>query len=126
MREVMKLINLSNHPYNTWSASQMEASLQYGECVDISFPQIAAHSTEEEIKELVNIYFNKIVSQAEECKVTVHLMGELTFSFQLVQRLNKCGIRCIASCADRNVVQEGELKKVIFDFVRFREFCTVV
>lgn len=122
MQKIKRLINLSNHPFATWSAAQKEASQPYGVCIDMPFPSVSAHATEEEIAQLVTTYFTQIVEHTKGYEVTVHLMGELTFSFQLAQQLHLHGIKSIASCADRNVLQEGEVKKVIFDFVRFREF----
>ena len=49
-------INLSNHPSNAWSKEQYEAASEYGEVVDIPFPQIEASSSEEDIENLVEEY----------------------------------------------------------------------
>jgi hypothetical protein len=37
----------------------------------------------------------------------VHLMGEMTFTFALVRKLQAAGIRCVASTTARDVVEEG-------------------
>ena len=33
-------INLSNHPFATWSPSQLSAAREYGELQEIAFPNI--------------------------------------------------------------------------------------
>ncbi|MGQ9799960.1 MAG: hypothetical protein ACUVRG_11875, partial [Ignavibacterium sp.] len=52
----------------------------------------------------------------------VHLMGEFTFVYNLVNLLKKKNIKVIVSTTDR-IVEESDGKKiVIFQFVRFREY----
>lgn len=36
----MVFINFSNHPSNIWSKKQLEETRQYGEIIDIHFPNI--------------------------------------------------------------------------------------
>ena len=57
--------------------------------------------------------------------VTIHIMGELTFTFALLKRLQERGIRCVASTSKRIVKEEvpGRKEEVIFEFDRFREYC---
>ena len=117
------LINLSNHPYSLWGQKQRAAAEVYGECVDLPFPNIVPSCDEAEIERLVGEYFDKIQSMGENRQLTVHVMGEFTFSCSMIDKLRNNGIRCIASCAERQVeIVDGSIKQVIFDFERFREY----
>ena len=116
-------LNLSNHPHHTWNEQQLEAARALGELQDMSFPTIAPEATEEEIAALAEEYVQKILADAEGKQVTVHLMGELTFCFALVRRLEEVGITCVASCSRRDVEElpDGR-KQSAFHFTRFRRY----
>ncbi len=116
-------LNLSNHPHHTWNEQQLEAARALGELQDMSFPAIAPEATEEEIAALADEYVQKILAHAEGKQVTVHLMGELTFCFALVRRLEEVGITCVASCSWRDVEElpDGR-KQSAFHFTRFRRY----
>ena len=118
------LLNLSNHPSARWSAQQAEAANRlYGEIVDLPFPQVDPNGDETYIASLVGEYTEKVLQLAKNQKVTVHLMGEMTFCFALVSHLQKHGITCVASTTER-IVKESEngTKEVIFKFVQFRNY----
>ncbi len=118
------LINLSNHPFSSWSTKQRQAAEAYGECIDLPFPAINPSWDEEQIEKLSSEYFDKIIAMGSGHKqLTVHLMGELTFCFSLLRKLQRAGIRCVASCAQRNVEDAPDgVKRVIFAFENFREY----
>ena len=118
------LINLSNHPSVHWSEEQKKASKIFGGLLDIPFPQVDAKADEIYISKLADEYFQKILVISKEEDIVVHLMGELTFTFALLKRLQKFGIRCIASTSKRLVQEEspGRKSEVIFQFERFREY----
>lgn len=121
----MILLNLTNHPHSLWDESQLQAASQYGECVDMPFPQIDAEADEAYIDELTDEYLQKIKDYATEqqAEVTVHLMGELTFSFALVEKLKNAGIACISSTSVRDSKDLGNgQKEITFKFVRFRNY----
>ena len=56
-------------------------------------------------------------------EVTVHVMGEMTLTYRIVNKLKARGIRCLASTSDRvaNDIGNGE-KTSQFHFVEFREY----
>lgn len=116
-------LNLSNHPHHTWNEQQLEAARALGELQDMSFPAIAPEATEEEIAAQADEYVQKILAHAEGKRVTVHLMGELTFCFALVRRLEEVSITCVASCSRRDVEElpDGR-KQSAFHFTRFRRY----
>lgn len=117
------IINFSNHPYALWSQKQREAAKIYGECIDLPFPNITPSLDEREIEQLAEEYLKKILEMSGESQLTVHVMGEFTFCCLIAFKLRKYGIRCLASCAERNVEIVGsQIKQVVFEFERFREY----
>jgi len=117
------LINLSNHPHTLWNKKQLRAAAVYGKIVELPFPDIHPLWNEEYIEQLSDEYAERIIAMGIPEVLTVHLMGEMTFCYSLLRKLQKKGIRCIASCAQRNVENTAEgVKQVIFDFEQFREY----
>ena len=119
------LINLSNHPYPQWSEEQLDAAKIYGKCVDLPFPQIDPMSNEEDIEILADEYINKIIEKGHGKNVTVHVMGEMSFTFAIITRLKEVGIRCVCSTSYRLVKDEGNGKRYVeFQFKKFRNYGT--
>ncbi|OPZ03382.1 MAG: hypothetical protein BWZ11_00164 [Bacteroidetes bacterium ADurb.BinA395] len=118
------LINLSNHPYELWSVKQQEAAAVYGSCVDLPFPAVDPEGDETYIEQLAESYAAQVLAIAKgKEETTVHLMGEMTFTFTLLQMLLKENITCIASTSERISVDLGSgQKETRFDFVRFRKY----
>lgn len=118
-------INLSNHPSSTWSESQLQAAREYGDIIDMSFPLIDDTSTEEDIRLLVSEYCNKIqnLTDGHSEDVTIHVMGEMTFTYALIKELTLMGYTCVASTSKRIVemLPDGS-KNVKFEFCRFRRY----
>ena len=52
----------------------------------------------------------------------VHIMGEMNFTYALVNKLKANGIKCVASTTKRETVEENGVKISKFNFVRFREY----
>lgn len=115
------LLNLSNHPSSFWKKNQMDAAKEkYQSVQDLPFPQIPPDTSDEELDKLVDEYFNKIRNINPSA---VHLMGELTFTYRLVNRLKEVGIPCIASTTQRMASEDENGKKTsVFSFVRFRPY----
>lgn len=118
------LINLSNHPSSMWDIKQINAAREYGQIIDMPFPAVDEQGDEEYISALAEYYLHKILAMADEVEIAVHLMGELTFTYALLYRLQTNGIKCIASTSKRIVNDETPSRKgeVIFQFARFREY----
>ncbi len=120
------VINLSNHPLNTWSDNQVDkAKKLYGKIVDLSFPQIPPDADENTVLRLAEDFKDiciDILSDSKDQNNAVHIMGELTFCFALVTELKKNNITCIASTTDRESIEtlNGKLSK--FNFVNFRKY----
>ena len=116
-------VNFSNHPFRYWGNKQREASRDYGELVDMPFPQIVPNATDEELLKLSLEYVQRILSLADPKTITVHIMGEMTFTFMVVTKLKELGIKCIASTTERKTTYNADGTKVSeFQFVKFREY----
>jgi len=91
----------------------------YQEVLDLSFPQISPALDSASLDYLVEKYEHKI-RQIDPS--VVHVMGEMTFSFRLVQKLKSAGILCIASTTERITEQIGDTKTSRFEFIQFRPY----
>lgn len=116
-------VNFSNHPSRYWDNSQREASLDYGELIDIPFPHISPNASDEELLILTQDCVNKIASLGDSKSITVHIMGEMTFTFMVISKLKELGIKCVASTTERKTTYNDDGTKVSeFQFVKFREY----
>ena len=128
-------INFSNHPSDKWTDKQREAALDISRELndgldeegifidDMPFPNISPTATSEEIYHLADDFSRKIDNDAVAELTAVHIMGEMTFVFSLVEMLQKRGFLCVASTSERKTIDnEDGTKTVLFDFVQFREY----
>lgn len=116
-------VNLSNHPSRYWDKEQIKASQEYGELFDMPFPQIAPGATEKELQNLTLEYVHGIISLGDPKMITVHIMGEMTFTYMVVTKLKELGIKCVASTTERKVTINADGTKLSdFSFVKFREY----
>lgn len=114
------LLNLTNHPSKQWSAKQHDHAVEfYKEVIDLPFPQISPVLDSTSLDMLVDEYEIKI---RQISPVAVHIMGEMTFAFRLIQRLKSVGILCIASTTERITEQVENTKTSHFEFVQFRAY----
>ena len=117
------LINFTNHPSEYWGDKQLEAAKVYGEIKDIPFPDVSPEDDNEEIKLLADHYVKEILLIADNCHVTVHIMGEMTFVYRVVSLLKEQGITCIASTTVRDAETADDGRKISdFQFVKFRRY----
>src|SRR5690625_3314186 len=115
------LLNLTNHPSSNWPENQKSlAKERYQKIQELPFPKINPEWNEEELDQLVEEYENKIQKLKPQA---VHIMGEMTFTYRLVNRLKEMGIPCIASTTERtDTFDEDDHKISTFKFVRFRNY----
>lgn len=119
------LINLSNHPSQSWSEKQLTAAReQYGELTDIPFPPVSADSSRDKIQSIADELVEKIMTMKPDA---VMCQGEFTLTYAVVSRLKQRGITIISACSERvaeeKLLPDGRSEKVmIFDFVQFREY----
>jgi hypothetical protein len=107
-----------------WGERQLHAAQAYGVVKDIPFPTIDEKGDEQYVSALAETYVTRISEFTRNYAVTVHLMGELTFTFALLKRLQAQNIPCIAATSKRMVAQEtcGKKLEVTFEFERFRKY----
>ena len=116
-------INLSNHPYSQWSDSQRDAAKQYGKCIDMPFPQIDPTADGREIDAIAKQHIADIMKYAANGIVTVHIMGEMCFTYRMIKQLHALGIKCVCSTSYRLVRDEGNGKRYVeFHFTQFRDY----
>jgi hypothetical protein len=126
------LINLSNHPSAKWGEKQkQEAIKQYQEIVDMPFPEIAPEAGIEEVLKRAEEYTKKIIGKLGYTNIktfdtntnAVHIMGEMTFTHNVVRFLGHNAITCLASTTKRTVNEEANGQKTsVFEFVQFRPY----
>ena len=116
------LINLSNHPSDKWSELQTAAANeQFGEIVDL--PQIEPDATKADIAQIAQDYLIRVDQLGEPMTTSIHIGGEMTLTYALVNLLQNLGYRCYASTSRRESIEiEPGKKTVIFQFVAFREY----
>lgn len=119
-----EFINISNHPSEKWSVKQREAAHQYGNIVDIPFPNIPPSTTDSEIDKLVKEHIELLSSHDV---AAVMIQGEFVFTYRMVTLLKNRGITVISSCSERRTVgftdAEGKTQRLSeFEFVKFREY----
>ena len=117
-------INHTNHPSARWSAEQIAASRAYGQIADVPFPAVDAEATAEEVRELVRVQAEKIMEMEP---AAVLCQGEFNYTFALVERLKRLGVKVVAATSERTVLEEtmsdGSTRQVsTFKFVQFREY----
>ena len=116
-------INLTNHPSSEWGEDQRTAAEKYGKIIDMPFPLIGEKATKDEILRQADEYYTQIKKLGEGDSLTVHIMGEQTFCYALISKLQQEGIRCVASCTkkDSHINEKGQ-KVSTFHFSQFREY----
>lgn len=116
-------INLSNHPSSQWKEEQLCAAREYGDIMDMPFPQVNPDATAEEVNSIADDLVDKIKVLGDDNDVVVHVMGEMGLTYKIVRKLGFLGIRCVCSTSYRVVKDEEDGKRVVeFHFERFREY----
>jgi len=120
------LINLSNHPITTWSQPQQEAALKrYHRIEDLEFPKIDPKASFEDVKKFAEEFLWRIISLFEisqDEKNAVHVMGEFTFTYNLLALLKEHSVESVSSTTERSVIDTPTGKYSQFSFVGFRPY----
>lgn len=122
------LLNLSNHPSAKWSAEQRAAAeRRFGMISDMPFPELNPGLSLGEITNIANDYAQKCLemfTKSASGKLNaVHAMGEYTFIYQLLKRLESLGVPCVASTTERITQKNPDGSKTsVFRFVQFRPY----
>lgn len=116
-------LNFSNHQSPLWGQKQKAAAEQFGEIVDLAFPQVSANMTSEDVVRLAENYADQILKKHPDC---VLCQGEFCLSWHVINLLKQANVRVVAACSERIVeevhTEAGTEKKSVFRFVQFREY----
>lgn len=112
-------VNFTNHPSDKWEAMQRQCASEYGEIVDMPFPEVEAEADETVINDMADLYVRRILDLQPGA---VLCQGEFTLVFQVASMLKAQGITVLAACSKREVKEYGNKKEVTFQFVRFRRY----
>lgn len=119
---MQQFINLTNHPSSNWTGTQLAAAQAIGPITDIAFPEVDEQSSAQQIDALAEEYLAKVKTAADGHPCTVHVMGEMTFTYRLVTLLKEAGYKCVASTSQRMVEEQADGTKKRFEFCQFREY----
>lgn len=122
------LINLTNHPLDTWSDLMLqEAKCQFHSLQEMEFPDIDPHASEEQIQTLAKKYAESIkirLNNSANENNAILIMGEFSFCYSLINILKENGFKCILATSNRKTIQINNNEKLSkFIFVKFREYC---
>lgn len=113
-------VNFSNHPSEGWSPDQQKEALSIGDTiVDVPFPMVDPHDSDQEIQSLARIFADQIIHLQP---AAVMCQGEFTLAYNVTKILMDQGIRVLAACAVRDVEEVNGERRSRFTFVRFRDF----
>lgn len=116
-------LNFTNHPSNTWNVLQQSKAKEFGEIIDIPFPNISYDLSEEELNKMADAYVEKITSIQPNA---VLCQGEMVFTHLMVNKLKAQGLNVLAAMSDRvtKEIKLGDrtLKTSEFTFLGFRKY----
>ena len=117
-------INCSNHRSKDWNETQYREAEKYGKIIDIPFPIIDPRMSDQEMNDRVEYYYNSIIQYDHP---VIMVQGEFVFTYRLVKRLKKNGLRVVAACSERKTIESVNekgttLKSSEFVFVKFRDY----
>lgn len=126
-------INLSNHPTDKWSETQKAAVInkyQPKQIIDIAFPPIDPEWNLDKVRTLAHSYKNEIINHFHDRNdhIILHVMGEMSFTYILINMMLDYTVTCICSTTKRvvttkyddNGVEIG--KETKFEFCKFRDY----
>jgi hypothetical protein len=124
------LINLSNHPSSAWSAEQIKlANEQFDSITDLAFPQISPDADIDAVLALAEEYTytcSKLLMDENKDRSAVHIMGEMTFTYNVVHYLSCKCIDTVASTTERIATVDALGQKIsTFKFVQFRPYHSI-
>lgn len=117
------LINISNHLSNEWDTEQLNEAIKlYKEVVDYPFPHISPNLELEDLIAIAKNVVNDIINKYNNTDITIHVMGEHNFVYNLVKEFEKLKIQCVASTTERIVTKHNNNIIRNFKFVKFRNY----
>lgn len=117
-------INHTNHPLAGWSEEQLQTARQYGDIMEVAFPQIEAVWDEAEVDSLARENAGRILALKPSA---VLVQGEFTYSYAIIGYLLQAKVDVLAACSERCTEcfvneQQETVKRSVYKFVRFRSY----
>lgn len=120
------LINYSNHPSNLWPENQhSQAIKQFKLILDEPFPYIDPTANTSQLQTLANSEFQRIHNKYKHSNYAMHIMGEHTYIFLIIQLFLHHNIPCFASTTHRITTQQNNIKQSQFQFIQFRPYTLI-
>lgn len=108
----MKLINISNHPAETWTNEQKAG---WDIIIDIPFPEVDPNFSTQDIADIATDIINDIMPFIDG-DTAVYIAGDYSLSYALVLRLID-KVRIVVPTTKR-IIKDGVR---VFKFVRWRD-----
>lgn len=116
-------VNWSNHPYDTWDSSQLDAAKDFGRLDYLPFPDVPPDSTKDDIIALADTLVDGFTRKYPEPEsVVTMLQGEMSLLYHLLKRLENKGYHAVAATSkrDNTILPDGqELKTFKFNAFRY-------
>jgi hypothetical protein len=117
------LINLTNTPSFAWDKTQIDEAVgKYARITDIPFPIVSPWYSLAEVEKTAQEYFERIEAVLElyNEENAVHIKGDNTFTFILLDKLRKAGIKAITSTFMKVMNEKDNDSQ--YEFIMFREY----
>lgn len=117
------LLNISNHPSAGWPAAQREAAVaRFGAVADLPHPSVDPAAGTADITALARQTLQAVLDHPGQPHA-VHVMGEQSFCYALIQLLQAHGLPVFCSTTRRiaETLDNGDIRRG-FTFVQFREY----
>lgn len=111
------LVNFSNYGSNLWSDELIEAAKQYGDVIDMNFPNVDNSLSEADISALADVLCDNILKHNPEAVIC---QGEFNLLYAVVCRLKDKNIKVMKLCLERKT--NPITNKPVFEFIKFREY----
>ena len=123
-------VNVSNTPSTSWPKGQL-ASAKYvaktDQIIDLPFPKISHEFSLAEVHDAARLLLVKILDVGPRKELVVHVMGESSMLFTLVDALHSYRVRTLCSTMEPKIVEtilpDGSVSKTeVYEFHRFRDY----
>lgn len=118
------VVNFSNNRSELWSEKEKNVAAEWGEIVDMPFPNVDATLSENDVSLLAEIFSKKIIDMKPKAVIC---QGEFSLTFAVVSRIKAAGIPVYTICSQRTITEYidesgRKIQRATFEFVKFREY----
>lgn len=135
----MVFVNCTHHAVKSWPPEQVSAAQEYGDIMEIPFPNVPATATAGDVHKMACDLLDRFVHMAvARGDATVHLMGEHTLCGALMREYERRSaaelgggltsdpvyvdhLRFVVTANEREATYENGRRRFNWRFVAFRE-----